>query len=329
MDHTGSNVYKGMVGLYPIYDPKNGMDMGDERQGLRLPGVRTDNPDGSFDVEYDIPLAFFDCRLDDGVTTHKDIHDDDGVPGGRQPARRTRSGGARRSTSTSPTTASSATSSPSTAPPTRCWSQAAQVPVPLPRRLDLPDLRVQADELDRRARSPRSRWATAATSCEGQYRIPDGQQCMKFTQIASDGGLLPFPITRDSFELWPAKRREVIVDFTKYQDGTPDHQGRRHLPDQRDEDADGRMWTNSSRFAPDPDYKVPVLKFVIGDDAPEDNSLIPARPAAAAICRRCRATGRAAGQPPDLRGRARHRRRRDRVADQRRALRPDHGRRPA
>ena len=38
MDHTGSNVYKGMVGLYPIYDPKNGLDMGDERQGLRLPG---------------------------------------------------------------------------------------------------------------------------------------------------------------------------------------------------------------------------------------------------------------------------------------------------
>ena len=49
---------------------------------------------------------------------------------------------------------------------------------------------------------------------QGQYRIPDGQQCMQFTQIASDGGLLPFPITRDSFELWPAKRRELIVDFT-------------------------------------------------------------------------------------------------------------------
>ena len=29
---------------------------------------------------------------------------------------------------------------------------------------------------------------------QGQYRIPDGQQCMKFTQIASDGGLLPVPI---------------------------------------------------------------------------------------------------------------------------------------
>ncbi|WP_295694824.1 multicopper oxidase domain-containing protein [Lapillicoccus sp.] len=70
MDHTGSNVYKGMVGIYPIYDPKNGLDMGDERQGLRLPGVRTNHSDGSFDVDYDVPLVFFDCRLDDGVTTH-------------------------------------------------------------------------------------------------------------------------------------------------------------------------------------------------------------------------------------------------------------------
>ena len=60
---------------------------------------------------------------------------------------------------------------------------------------------------------------------EGQYRIPDGQQCMQFTQIASDGGLLPFPIKRDSFEMWPGKRREVIIDFTRYQAGTPTTQG--------------------------------------------------------------------------------------------------------
>ena len=32
MDHTGANVYKGMVGLYPIYDPV--ADTGDETQGL-------------------------------------------------------------------------------------------------------------------------------------------------------------------------------------------------------------------------------------------------------------------------------------------------------
>ncbi len=72
--HTGANVYKGMAGLMPIYEPK--LDRGDETDpnGLRLPGRRTDNPDGSFDVDYDIPLAFYDCRLDDGVTPHKDAH---------------------------------------------------------------------------------------------------------------------------------------------------------------------------------------------------------------------------------------------------------------
>ncbi len=48
---------------------------------------------------------------------------------------------------------------------------------------------------------------------------------MKFTQIATDGGLIPFPFERDSFELWPAKRREFIVDFTKYQDETPTTKG--------------------------------------------------------------------------------------------------------
>ncbi len=53
----------------------------------------------------------------------------------------------------------------------------------------------------------------------------------------------------------------------------------------------GRMWTNSSRFAPDPNYKVPVLKFVIGDDAPDD-SVIPHR-SRCARSRRCRPTGRA------------------------------------
>src|SRR4051812_26532810 len=49
MDHTGANVYKGLVGIYPIYDPKNNLDAGDERYGYRLPGVRTNNSDGSFD----------------------------------------------------------------------------------------------------------------------------------------------------------------------------------------------------------------------------------------------------------------------------------------
>ena len=75
MDFTAANVYQGMVGLYPLYDPKDNLDAGDETQGLRLPGVRTNHADGSFDVEYDIPLAMFDVRFDDGVTIHKDFHD--------------------------------------------------------------------------------------------------------------------------------------------------------------------------------------------------------------------------------------------------------------
>jgi len=134
MDHTGSNVYKGMMGLYPIYDPKpmgtlGGTDMGDERQGLRLPGVRTNNADGSFDVDYDIPLVFSDARLDDGVTTHQDMHDGMGeFPAAKNPA-------------THP----------------EWWGktfyclpgadrQTAQVPVPVPGCLDRSDLRLQADE---------------------------------------------------------------------------------------------------------------------------------------------------------------------------------------
>jgi FtsP/CotA-like multicopper oxidase with cupredoxin domain len=279
MDHTGSNVYKGMVGLYPIYDPKRmpgtsgGFDMGDERQGLRLPGVRTDHGDGSFDVDYDIPLAFFDCRLDDGVTTHSDIHDVD-FP---------------------------AANNPSTHP--EWWGKTFYKHFPnhgfvgdiftvngtaypvleVKRRkyrfrfLDASLARIYDFKLMSSTQGPKSAVSLGYKDDElqGQYRIPDGQQCMKFTQIASDGGLLPVPIRRDNFELWPAKRREVIIDFTRYQDGTPTTKGDVIYLTNTMKMPDGRMWGASSRFSPDPNYKVPVLKFVIGDSAP-DNSHIPA-----------------------------------------------------
>lgn len=274
MDHTGSNVYKGMVGLYPIYDPKNGMDMGDERQGLRLPGVRTDNPDGSFDVDYDIPLAFYDCRLDDGTTVHEDVHD--GL--GEFPA----------------------AGNPRTHP--EWWGKTFYKHFPnhgfvgdiftvngtaypvleVKRRkyrfrfLDASIARIYEFKLMSSTQGPQSSASLGygGTELQGQYRIPDAQQCMRFTEIASDGGLLPFPITRDSFELWPAKRREVIVDFTRYQDGTPTTKGDVIYLTNVMKMPDGRMWANSSRFSPDPKYLVPVLKIVIGDDAP-DNSVIP------------------------------------------------------
>ena len=173
MDHTGSNVYKGMVGLYPIYDPEDGMDMGDENQGLRLPGVRTNHSDGSFDVDYDIPLAFYDCRLDDGVTLHRDMHDlNNEFPGTGEPREapgvvgqdllqalpqpRLRRRHLHRQRQGLPD----------------AGGEAAQVPLPLPRRLGGADLRLQADELDPGTQDARCRWATPATTSRASTGSP-------------------------------------------------------------------------------------------------------------------------------------------------------------
>jgi FtsP/CotA-like multicopper oxidase with cupredoxin domain len=274
MDHTGSNVYKGLVGLYPIYDPKNNLDAGDETKGLRLPGVRTNHADGSFDVQYDIPLAIFDVRLDDGVTNHKDIHD--GM--GEFPA----------------------AGNPRTHP--EWWGKSfykhfpnhgfvgdvftvngtAYPTIEVKRRkyrfrfLDCSISRIYEFTLMASTNGPRSAvdLGYGGDELQGQYRIEDGQRCMRWTEIADDGGLLPFPIARDSFELWPAKRREHIVDFTKYQDGSPTHKGDVIYLTNVMKMPDGRMWNASSRFSPDPKYKVPMMKIVIGDDAP-DNSVLP------------------------------------------------------
>ncbi|PNH82217.1 multicopper oxidase family protein [Arthrobacter sp. AFG20] len=273
MDHTGSNVYKGMVGLYPIYDPKNGMDMGDETKGLRLPGVRKDNSDGSFDVKYDIPLAFYDCRLDDGVTMHKDIHDvQKEFPDAKNPAKHPEWWGKTfykhfpNHGFVGDIFTVNGTASPVMEVKRRKYRF---------RFLDASIARIYEFKLMSSTQGPKSSVSLGykGDELEGQYRIPDGQQCMQFTQIASDGGLLPSPIKRDSFELWPAKRREVIVDFTRYQDGTPTTKGDVIYLTNVMKMPNGRMWSNSSRFAPDPKYKVPVLKFVIGDDAPDDSQI--------------------------------------------------------
>jgi FtsP/CotA-like multicopper oxidase with cupredoxin domain len=275
MDFTGANVYKGMVGLFPIYDPENNLDAGDETQGLRLPGVRTNHADGSFDVEYDIPLAIYDVRMDDGVTIHKDFHD--GL--GEFPA----------------------AGNPRTHP--EWWGKSffkhfpnhgfvgdiftvngtAYPVLEVKRRkyrfrfLDCSISRIYELQLMTSTAGPKSArdlgYATEE-DLQGQWRIEDGQQAMNFTQIASDGGLLPFPLTRDTFELWPAKRREHIVDFTRYKDGSPTKKGDVIYLTNVMKMPTGRMWSNSTRFSPDPNYKIPIMKIVIGDDAP-DNSVLP------------------------------------------------------
>jgi FtsP/CotA-like multicopper oxidase with cupredoxin domain len=107
---------------------------------------------------------------------------------------------------------------------------------------------------------------------------------MKFVQIANEGGLLPSPIIRDSFELWPAKRREFVVDFTKYMDGTPTKPGQEiYLVDVM-KMTTGRMWDNA-----DPNYRVPVMKIVIGDDPVQRDMSLPgvdlSKPASVAAVR--------------------------------------------
>ena len=261
--HTGANVYKGMVGLMPIYDPK--LDRGDETDanGLRLPGRRRDNPDGSFNVDYDIPLAFYDCRLDDGITPHKDAHNGNGETHpewwGKTFFRHFPNHGFVGDVFTVNGTAY---------PVLEVKRRKYRL-----RFLDASISRIYEFKLMRGTPTAARALGYTGDELQGQYRLPDGQQCMTFVEIANEGGLLPAPIVRDSFELWPAKRREVVVDFTKYMDGSPTKPGDEIYLVDIMKMTTGRMWDLA-----DPNYKVPVMKIVIGDDPPEpDVSQIPAK----------------------------------------------------
>jgi FtsP/CotA-like multicopper oxidase with cupredoxin domain len=276
MHHTGANVYKGMVGLYPMYDAgaPNPLDTGDERTGLRLPGVRTPNlgadgqPDGSFNVKYDIPMALYDTRLDDGVTPHADFRVDPNVCGTAHPEQ---------------------------------WGKtffryhpnhgyvgdiftvngtAYPVLHVFRRKYRLRFLGASISRIYELALMTSTRGHQARPGTQGQWQIPDGQQCMKLTQIASMGGLLPKPIIRDSFQIWPATRREVIVDFTKFMDGSPTKEGSViyltnviDMPDGRIPKfiKPGTTEINKSKF------KVPLVKIVVHNlPAGEvDNSVMP------------------------------------------------------
>jgi FtsP/CotA-like multicopper oxidase with cupredoxin domain len=271
--HTGANVYKGMVGLMPIYDPV--IDRGDETDlnGLRLPGRRTDRPDGTFDIAYDIPLAFYDCRLDDGVTPHKDVHTGAGETHpewwGKTFFRHFPNHGFVGDVFTVNGTAY---------PVLEVKQRKYRL-----RFLDSSVSRIYDFQLMRSAGGPKSARSLGLIGDElqGQYRLPDGQQCMKLVEIANEGGLLPKPITRDHFELWPAKRREFIVDFTRYADGKLTQPGEEIYLVDTMKMTTGRMWD-----LPDAQYKVPVMKIVIGGPPPEpDVSVIPTalRPAPALV----------------------------------------------
>jgi FtsP/CotA-like multicopper oxidase with cupredoxin domain len=250
--HTGANVYKGMVGLMPIYDPV--MDNGDERTGYRLPGARTDYADGSFDVDYDIPMALYDCRMDDGVTPHKDAHNGHGETHpewwGKTYFRHFPNHGFVGDVFTVNGTAY---------PVLEVKRRKYRL-----RFLDASISRIYNLQLMTGHPKAARDLGYTGDELQGQYRLPDGQQCMKWVQIANEGGLLPQAIIRDSFELWPAKRREFVVDFSRYQDGTPTKPGDEIYLVDTMKMTTGRMWDQS-----DPAYKVPLMKIVIGDVAPD------------------------------------------------------------
>jgi FtsP/CotA-like multicopper oxidase with cupredoxin domain len=202
MDHTGSNVYKGMVGLYPIYDPV--LDSGDETQGLQLPGVRHNHSDGTFDVDFDIPLALYDCRLDDGVTIHKDFHDGRGeFPNAGNPRTHPEWWGMlfHKHFPNHGFVGDIFTVNGTAYPVLEVKRRKYRF-----RFLDASISRIYELKLMSSTNGPKSAASLGfgGDELDGQWRIPDGQQCMKFTQIAADGGLLPYALTRDSFELWPA-----------------------------------------------------------------------------------------------------------------------------
>jgi FtsP/CotA-like multicopper oxidase with cupredoxin domain len=272
--HTGANVYKGMVGLMPIYDPYNpaipnsGKDPGDETKGLRLPGVRKDYANGHFDVDYDIPLALYDCRLDDGVTPHKDAHNGNGESHpewwGKTYFRHFPNHGFVGDIFTVNGTAY---------PVMRVKRRKYRL-----RFLDASISRIYNLQFMTSQKGPVAArdLGYGGDELQGQYRLPDGQPCMKIVQIANEGGLLPTSILRDSFELWPAKRREFIVDFT-YVNGQPTDPTKDtvlYLVNTMKMKT-GRMWDSN-----DPNYKVPMMKIIIEADPTEsykksDQSLIP------------------------------------------------------
>jgi FtsP/CotA-like multicopper oxidase with cupredoxin domain len=209
MHHTGANVYKGMVGLTPWYNPWD--DYGDETdtkntKNLHLPGVRTFNPlDGTgstFDVQYDIPLAFYDVNLDDGITQHEDFHNGCGELHpewwGKHFFRHFPDHGFVGDVFT---------------------VNGVAYPV-----LHVQQRKYRFRFLDCSVSRIYQFWLMkgtpqAAPGTQGQWQLSNASQAFRWNQVACDGGLLPNPIVRNSFELWPAKRREFVVDFSKDMNG--------------------------------------------------------------------------------------------------------------
>ncbi len=288
MHHTGANVYKGMVGLFPMYDPGvpvnprrptgpkvpgTGLDPGDERKGLRLPGVRVRGAGGTFNVKYDIPMALYDCQLDDGVAPHADFRTGDPLIHSL-PVVDPASCGEPQPDQWGKTFFRYAPNHGFVGDIFTVNGKAFPVLNVFKRRyrfrwLGASIARIYELAFMTSAAGPQPRPGT-----QGQWQIPDGRlwKPNAMTQIASMGGLLPKPVLRDSIQIWPATRREVIVDFTNANTGDVIYLT--NLLEMKDgRKPDFNRPEDDLNTVP---YKVPMLKIVVGGLPPErDNSIMP------------------------------------------------------
>ncbi|MFL5361089.1 MAG: multicopper oxidase domain-containing protein [Myxococcales bacterium] len=284
MHHTGPNVYKGMLGLAPHYDAK--LDNGDETKadGLRLPGVRTNNLDadgnydGTFNVKYDIPMALYDFRSDDGVTAHQDEHTfeqaDPRQPGlvcgdvhpenwGKLFHRHYPNHGFVGDIFTV-----NGTAFPTLHVEARKYrfrflgaSLARQYKLQLQTGTPMPFPGSQGQ------------WNFGKIAAGKQVKT-QGTRVMNFTTIASGGGLLPNAIEQDTVEIWPALRREAVVDFSKDANGKPFAPGTVVYLVNVAQMLDGRKMTTKGDIGFDANVSVPMVKIIIGNTA-VDNSVLP------------------------------------------------------
>jgi len=274
MHHTGANVYKGMVGLFPVYDPGipdgnggivpgTGLDTGNESDpapNLRFPGVRINRAAGHFDVKYDIPMAFYDCALDDGVTPHADMHIEDADCGNIHPEQWGKSFFKHYPGSgfVGDIFTVNGVAFPKLIVKRRRYRF---------RFLDASVARIYELCLMTSANGPQPMPGT-----QGQWQIPDGTLWSPFTQIAGMGGLLPTPLLRDSIQIWPATRNEHVIDFTDVAPGTVIYLT--NILEMRDglkpDKTPSDTWDQTN-------YKVPMVKIIVsGAPLPEpDNSVMP------------------------------------------------------
>jgi len=299
MHHTGANVYKGIVGLYPIYDPV--LDPGDERYGLHLPGVPS--TDGSGRVDYDLPFVFYDVRFDDGVTGHRDAHNGCGEAHpewwGKHFFRHFPNHGFVGDVFTTNCVAYPVLHVKRRKYRTRFLGASISRIYELSWQTDgdVVPAGLSPDDEARYLADPAgfdfntAAWDSNPRKRQGQWRYRGGSQCFRPVQIAAEGGLLPYSIVRDSWEIWPAKRRELIVDFSVTSDGQPTYDGQVFYLVNTYQMVNGRkrtepMITHDENGillpapVPNPDFEpgfcVPMVKVVIdGDDRPVDNSRIP------------------------------------------------------